>query len=79
MSQWHLRHGSWWMLQWAFDGWLSLGVHFDFRTRHLDDGQVYGPYVDVHLGCLIVSVGRNPAYSGSIEHLTSVGRGGLRG
>lgn len=75
---WHLRCGSWWMAQACFDGWLSLGVHLDLRRRRTADGRRYGPYIDLHLGCLILSFGVNPAYSGEIEAASSVSRGGLR-
>lgn len=74
-----MRHGRCWMVQWCWDGWLSFGVHVDWTTRvRSSDGMRYGPYVDVHLGCVIVSVGRNPVYSGEIESRVSVGRGGLK-
>ena len=69
---WHLHHGSWWMIQWSFDGWFSLGIHIEPRKLPR-----YGPYVDLHLGCCIVSVGRNPAYSGEFQRSVSVSRGGL--
>jgi len=75
---WHLRYGSWWMVQASFSGWLSLGVHVDVRRRHTNSGLRYGPYIDLHLGCVILSFGVNPAYSGEIEAACSVGRGGLR-
>jgi hypothetical protein len=79
MSAWNLRHGRWWMVQWAFDGWLSFGIHIDFRTRVNSLCECrYGPYVDLHLGCCIVSIGRNPVYTGDLESSTSVSRGGRR-
>lgn len=78
MAAWHIRHGRWWMLQWSCNGWLSLGVHVDFRTRPARGGLTYGPYVDVHLGPVIVSVGNRPVYSGNLEASTSVARGGVR-
>jgi hypothetical protein len=68
---WHRRYGRWWMLQWAFDGWLSFGVHFDFRHRRRS-GFSYGPYIDFHLGVLIVSLGWQPVYAGEIDLKTSV-------
>lgn len=80
MSTWHLHTGTWWMVQWCFDGWISFGIHIDFRTRTAAKAGIkYGPYVDLHLGCLIVSVGRNPKYSGELDCSSSVGRGGIRG
>lgn len=77
MRQWHLRHGSWWMVQWCLDGWLSLGIHVDFKRRVTGDGARYGPYVDVHLGVVVVSVGVNPKMSGDLESGVSVSRGGV--
>jgi hypothetical protein len=65
------------MVQWQFAGWLSLGVHLDFRTRITAEGQRYGPYLDLHLLCVIVSLGRWPLYSGALERSVSVSRGGL--
>ena len=75
---WHQRCASWWMVQASFDGWVSLGIHIDLRRRRAANGRRYGPYVDLHLGCVIVSLGVNPAYSGEIGAASSVSRGGLR-
>ena len=66
------------MAQACFDGWVSLGIHIDLRRRATASCRRYGPYIDLHLGCLIVSLGRNPAYSGEIDAAASVSRGGLR-
>ena len=78
MSAWNLHHGSWWMIQWSFDGWFSIGLHVDFRKRiNSTSNAPYGPYIDIHLGCFILSVGRNPAHSGELDRIISVGRGGL--
>jgi len=77
MAAWHQHYGSWWMVQWSLDGWVSLGVHVDFRTRRNSTcGEKYGPYVDLHLGCFIVSLGRNPVRSGEIDLKANCGRGG---
>lgn len=48
------------MLQYALDGTLSLGVHVDPLRRHAADGP-YGPYIDVHLLFVAVSLGYRPA------------------
>jgi hypothetical protein len=42
-------------------------------------GVRYGPYVDLHVGPVIASVGRNPIYAGEIDLLQSYSRGGLNG
>jgi hypothetical protein len=58
------------MVQWAWDGWVSLGFHFDFKHRRRTHS--YGPYIDLHLGCLILSLGNNPVFAGDIELRNSV-------
>jgi len=78
---WHLKHGSWWMVQWCRDGWYSLGIHVETKTRIALTGGMrrpYGPYVDLHFLWFIVSLGRRPAYAGELECSTSVSRGGIR-
>lgn len=77
MAGWNLRHGRWWMVQWSLDGWLSLGVHVDFRHRRDAAGRRYGPYLDIHLLCFILSLGFHPTYSGDIDKLIGSSRGGL--
>ena len=76
---WNLRHGSWWMVQWQIDGWVSLGIHIDLRRRYTGrTKQPYGPYVDFHLLFIIVSFGYKPLYSGEYDSSMSGGRGGHR-
>ena len=60
------------MVQWAYDGWISFGIHIDFRRRKRGDGFTYGPYVDIHFLFWILSLGNNPVYAGEIELVTSV-------
>jgi hypothetical protein len=64
---WHRHYGKWWMVQWAFDGWLSFGVHLDFRHRKRGDGTYYGPYIDIHFLCFVFSLGWLPIYAGDID------------
>lgn len=71
MARWYIKHGSWWMVQWSFDWWFSLGIHIDLRRRDR-----YGPYVDVHAGPCILSVGRHPIYTDREESRLTFGRGG---
>lgn len=79
MAGWHMRYGKWWAVQWSWDRWLSLGIHVDLRSRRSATAGVrYGPYVDLHLACLILSVGVNPIYAGALEQSVSVSRGGMR-
>jgi len=66
------------MVQAALNGWFSLGIHVDPRRRQTASGHHYGPYIDLHLGILILSFGVNPVYSGEIEASCSVSRGGWR-
>jgi hypothetical protein len=75
---WRQRFGKWWMVQWLwpFDGWLSFGIHIDLKPRRRpDNGERYGPYMDVHAGIVILSLGYNP-YHGVDYERGSVGRGG---
>lgn len=59
---WGFWYGSWWMVQFVLDRTFSLGVHLDPCTRRFgNDGLTYGPYADLHLGPLSVSLGRHPA------------------
>jgi hypothetical protein len=43
------------MFQYSLDKTLSLGIHIDPVRR-----EEYGPYLDLHLVCCAVSLGRNP-------------------
>lgn len=68
------------MVQWISHEyrWWSFGLHVDFARRtNATTGKRYGPYVDLHLGIAIISVGVNPAHSGELEKVISIGRGGL--
>jgi len=58
--RWGIRHGRWWMIQYAFDSTISLGIHIDPLRRQADAGP-YGPYVDIHLIAVVVSFGYHPA------------------
>ncbi len=73
---WGIRYGKWWCLQWRLDGCLSLGVHLEPLRRHGDGGD-YGPYLDLHILLVTVSLGRNPALAGDLERALSISRGGL--
>lgn len=63
--RWGVRHGRWWMVQWSLDGTLSLGVHVDPVRRQAWAGS-YGPYADLHLGPIVVSIGNHPARAGEL-------------
>lgn len=75
---WHIRYGNWWALQWCFAGWFSFGIHIDFCRRLTSKGLRYGPYIDFHFGCFILSLGIYPIYSGDLRASCSVSRGGIR-
>jgi hypothetical protein len=60
MKRWGVWYGRWWMVQYALDWTFSLGIHIDPLRRTADVGP-YGPYVDFHLGFVVVSVGYRPA------------------
>lgn len=72
-SEWH---GAWWAVQWHPS--ISVGFHLEPRwTLRTNSGIPYGPYLDLHLPCLTVSIGRNPIYAGELDLLKSYSRGGL--
>ena len=75
-----MKYGKWWAIQWSFDGWVSFGVHLDFRVRYNESvSRFYGPYVDIHFLWFILSLGVNPIYAGELDLKTSVSRGGING
>jgi hypothetical protein len=74
MVRWGIRYGGWWMVQWAFDRTLSLGLHLD-PCRRLGDHGPYGPYLDLHLGLLVLSLGYHPARANGLTIL--LGQGGI--
>jgi len=71
--RWGLQWGRWWLWQWALDGSLSLGIHID-PQRRLGDKGPYGPYVDLHLGVCVLSLGYHPARASG---LAEMGQGGI--
>lgn len=77
MTKWRCRYGSWWMVQVVVDGWFSLGIHLDFKHRHNAFGGSYGPYIDFHLGVVILSLGWHPYLSSDLETCASYSRGGM--
>ena len=75
-----MRYGRWWSVLPVQERCLSLGVHLDTRARRTaGEGLRYGPYVDLHLGWVIVSVGVNPIYAGEVDLLIPSARGGVSG
>ena len=67
---WGYRHGRFWMIQWVLDGTLSLGIHIDPLRRQWGEGEgFFGPYVDLHLGPLVLSVGNRPARANALAVL----------
>jgi hypothetical protein len=53
--RWGVAWGRWWMIQYSLDGTFSLGLHIDPVRR-----EAYGPYLDLHLVALAISLGRRP-------------------
>ena len=45
--QWKIKHGKYWMVQWGWPVFLSIGIHVDFRV----------PYIDLHLIAMIITIG----------------------
>lgn len=77
---WNIRYGVIWMIQWQLNGWLSCGVHIDPVSRRVAGGRFaglrYGPYIDLHLGIVIVSLGWRPYLSGELVNESGIARGG---
>lgn len=79
MARWVIKSGRWWMLQYSWNWWLSLGIHVDFRHHPTDTPELrpaYGPYVDFHVGPAIFSVGNRPVYTAVEEAQLTTCRGG---
>jgi hypothetical protein len=72
-----VRFGSWWALQWGRDRLLEFGLHVETRQRLTNTGVRFGPYIDLHLPFVTVSLGRNPIHAGELELLRSTARGGI--
>lgn len=60
--------GRWWAAQLMINTYFSLGVHIEFRR----------PYIDVHVGWFIFSIGNRPERSDLIEQVRWTSRGFLR-
>lgn len=80
-AAWNIRYGEWWMIQWQIHGWASLGAHVDLKRRRVahgeHQGKVYGPYVDLHLLFLILSLGFRPYLTGELMNVSGSARGGF--
>lgn len=72
---WRLWYGRFWQVQIVLDWWLSFGVHVDLRHRR-GDHHTFGPYVDLFLGVVTISLGWQPVYAGDLERALSISRGG---
>jgi len=68
------------MVQWQLAWWASLGMHVDPKRRRVGggpfEGQTYGPYLDLHLLFVIVSLGWRPYLTGELQNISGVARGG---
>lgn len=74
-----MTYGPLWALQWGLDRLLSIGLHIEPRSRRTNAGTRYGPYLDLHLPGLVLSVGINPILAGELDLIRSYSRGGIRG
>lgn len=80
MARWFIKHGPWWMLQWAWPvPWFSVGIHADPRRCFTESGQPFGPYVDLHFWVFTLSLGVNPVYTHGDTYRGTASRGGLPG
>ena len=59
-TRWRIWYGRWWMVQYVLDWTFSLGLHIDPMRRGQDD-HAYGPYLDLHLVFVNISLGNHPA------------------
>lgn len=73
-----MRWGRWWAIQWGWGRLLELGVHVEPRRCRNNAGLSFGPYIDLHLPGVTVSIGNRPIYAGELDLLRSTSRGGLR-
>lgn len=58
---------------------IEIGLHLELRRRVTNAGVSFGPYIDIHLPFVCVSVGRNPIFAGELDLRASTSRGGLNG
>jgi len=81
LTGWNVRYGEFWMAQWQLSWWVSVGVHVDLKRRRVAggafSGATYGPYLDVHLGALILSLGWRPYLTGELRNSSGIARGGI--
>jgi hypothetical protein len=80
VARWYIRHGSWWMLQWAWPvPFFSLGIHVEPRRGVTEAGKPFGPYLDLHFWIFVLSIVRNPVYTHGDTYRGTASRGGLQG
>jgi hypothetical protein len=70
-----MRFGRWWAFQ--MHAGLSLGVHLELRALRTNAGTRFGPYIDLHVGPFVFSLGVNPIYAGESDLIQSFSRGGI--
>lgn len=76
--RWGLWWGPWWAVLFHCDWTFSIGIHVEPRRRQRgSEPSSYGPYVDLHLPMLCLSVGRNPVYVSSLETQRNYAKGKL--
>ena len=76
MSREYIHFGKWWAVQVVPVHALSLGIHVEPRVGLTGDATVYGPYIDLHLGPAIISLGRHPVFTPPDELDRHYSRGG---
>jgi len=72
-----MRYGRFWAVQYGRERLLEIGMHFEPRGRSTNSGIRFGPYLDLHLPGVTISLGRNPIYAGEIELRNSASPGGI--
>ena len=79
-NNWYMWYRHYWMFQFCLGGWISFGIHIDWTRRYVYGKKTrenaYGPYIDIHFLCCILSLGYYPVRSTTYPIYGSVGRGG---
>lgn len=76
--QW-IKFGSWWAIQYDGNRPIALGFHVELRRMPARPNMTYGPYIDIHVPYLIISIGRHPIYTYPDDMIRTYSRGGNPG
>lgn len=71
MKRWYAWWGPEWAIQIDFARPFAFGFHVEPRTQRTAEGVTFGPYADLHLPFVVLSVGRNPIHAGDLDRALS--------